>query len=206
MADTARDPLEDRIRERHLRDYARGETVYSGGGGGQVYLVASGDVEIVRHDASGPRRVDRFATGGLFGDIGAMAANPADTAIAREATRLLQVDLATFEQMCVDRPEVGLRIIRVLSEQLGQAQQWRARDADSLGPLVAVLAELAVPDPAGVRMQTNLRDLADRAGLSMSDAHRGLQILFERKLLRLVGDELVALSVESLRTGLQPTS
>ena len=40
----------------------------------------------------------------------------------------------------------------------------------------------------------------------MTDAHRGLEMLFERKLLRLVGDELAAGSPEALWAGLKPIS
>lgn len=204
MADTLHETVADRVRARHLRDYGGGETVCAAGGGGQVYLVVSGEVEIVREEPSGPRRLERFAAGGLFGDLGAARSNPRDVALARGGTRLLRVDVATFEQMCVDRPELGLRIIRTLSEQLGQAQQRCGHETDVLAPLISVLSGLATTDPAGVRIHTTLRELAERAGLTMSEAHRGLQVLFERKLLRLAGDELTAVSLESLRTGLQP--
>ena len=206
MAATLGETLADRVRARHLRDYEGGEVVYAAGGSGQVYLVVSGAVEILREDHSGPRSRERFEAGGLFGDLAAVGSNRRDVARARVATRLLRVDVATFEQICVDRPKLGLRIIRSLSEQLGQAQQRCDPERDVVTPLLSVLPALATPDIAGVRIRTTLRELAERAGLSMRDAHRGLQVLFERKLLRLTGDELMAVSLESLQAGLPPRS
>jgi hypothetical protein len=44
--------------------------------------------------------------------------------------------------------------------------------------------------PADSRTTTSLRGLAEAAGLSLRETHRGLQELFDRKLVRLVDDAL----------------
>lgn len=210
MADTAGDPFEDEIRERHLRDLSRGDTVFGeGDGAGTVYLIVSGAVEISNPSGSGLRSIERLSAGDVFAEAGASARQSrADQVVALTRTQLLELDAATFEQLCSDRPEVGLRIARLLGEPLGGAQERPASlPADDLiRPLVRVLTESAVPHETGIRIRTTLRELADRAGLSMLETHRGLQVLFERKLLRLVGDELAAGSVESLWAGVEPTS
>lgn len=210
MADTAGDPFEDEIRERHLRDFSRGDTVFGEGhGAGSVYLIVSGAVEISSPGASGLRSVERFTAGGVFGEAGASARRAReDTVVALTRTQLLEIDAATFEQLCIDRPDVGLRLIRLLSEPPGGAQERPASVSVEalMRPLVRVLTERAEPHETGIRIRTSLRELADRAGLSMPETHRGLQMLFERKLLRLVGDELAAGSAEALWAGVEPTS
>jgi hypothetical protein len=50
----------------------------------------------------------------------------------------------------------------------------------------------------GFRVSSTLRQLAERAGLSMLEAHRALHQLFDRKLLHLVEDRLEVPDLEAL--------
>jgi hypothetical protein len=68
--------------------------------------------------------------------------------------------------------------------------------------VVRALLRSAEPEPqageSGVRISTTLRRLAADAGLSMIDAHRALQQLFDRKLLSLHEDCLRASDLDAI--------
>jgi len=66
-------------------------------------------------------------------------------------------------------------------------------------PVVGALLRHAEPaSEAGMRVSLNLRQLAEAAGLSMLEAHRGLQQLVDRKLAQIVDEQLMISDREAL--------
>jgi CRP/FNR family cyclic AMP-dependent transcriptional regulator len=193
--------------ERHL---APGDVVFEEGAeGDSVFVIASGEIEITRLGAMGRKTVAHLGPGEFFGEMSAIVgARRTGRAVAVVPTRVLELDAATFEQMCIDRSEIAIRVIRLLTTRLIDAEQRLAKLGidDVLRPLVRVLVDRATGDASGLRIRTTLRELADETGLSMVETHRALHQLFDRKALRLVGDELVASSVESLAGCLEPAA
>jgi hypothetical protein len=97
--------------------------------------------------------------------------------------------------MCIERPEIAIRMIQRLATRLIAAERrLAALGLDELvGPLVRYLDSQAGPDPeAELRMQTSLRQLAAGAELSLQEAYQALHQLIDRKLVRLEEDELIA--------------
>jgi CRP-like cAMP-binding protein len=193
---------EIQIRETYARDFEPGDIVFDEGAeGSSVFVIAAGEIEVSRLSATGRKAVARLGAGEFFGEMSAIVGERrSGRAVAVTPTRLLELDAETFEQMCIDRPEVAIRVIRLLTTRLIDAEKRLAKLGidDLMRPLVRVLVDRGTPDAGGVRIQTTLRELSDESGLSMLEAHRALHQLFDRKALRLVGDELVASSVESL--------
>jgi hypothetical protein len=75
---------------------------------------------------------------------------------------------------------------------------------DVLRPIVRGLVRRAEPDTeAGIRIPTSLRQLAEDAGLSMRETHRGLHLLIDRKVVHLVEDCLYAADIDSLSAALE---
>ena len=143
----------------------------------------------------------RLGPGEFFGEMSVIVGERRTArAVAVVPTRLIQLDAATFEAMCIDRPEVAIRVIHILTARLIDAERRLSKLGvdDLLRPLVRVLVDAAGPCEDGMRIRTSLRRLAGDTGLSMLEAHRALHQLFDRKALRLVEDVLVTPSLETL--------
>lgn len=186
-----------RVQGAFLRAVAAGEVLFEPGESGEPFLVVqAGEVALLGPESSGTRRLlARFGPGDSVGEIDALLGRPRTAhAVAVTDCRLLQLDRETFREMCLARPEIALRIV----ERLAQHGADLERRLGVLGmddlvrPIVRNLLR-ALPENAeeNVRLTTSLRAIADAAGLSLRDAHRGLNELFDRKLVRLVEDVLI---------------
>jgi len=194
--------IESQIREAHERQFEAGAVVFEEGAvADSVFVVQSGVVELSRQGASGRSVVARLAAGELFGESSVIVGEcRAVRAVAVAPTRVIELDAATFESMCVDCPEIAIRVIRMLAARRVDSRLVSStRGADAfLRPMVRVLVERAEAVEGGMRIRTTLRQLACETGLSMPEAHRALHRLFESRALRLVENDLMTPSLESL--------
>lgn len=191
-----------RVHGHYQRRYALGETVFDEGDrGDHLYVVQSGQVELTREGSQGHRLVARLGPGDFFGELGVvLGERRATRAVAVANTCVLELDRETLESMCLEQPEIAIRMIRVLVSRLIEAERRLAALGadDLLRPLVRTLVRRAQPADGSARISRTLRQLAGEAGLSMRDAHRALHQLMDRKLLRLAGDALVASDLDAL--------
>jgi len=208
LAPRAREDTEFRVRSRHERVLEPGAVLFEeGGASGEFYVVQAGEVELTRQGSSGQRVVARLGPGDFFGDL---AAGPdrrhATRAAAVGRARVLALEAEALEGMCLAQPEIAVRMIRELTARLVEAQRRLAALGvdDLLQPVVRTLVRQAsAADDGRVQIDTTLRRIAEDAGLSMREAHRALQQLFDRKVLRLVDDRLVARDLDSLSACLE---
>lgn len=196
------------VRESFERSFEAGETIFEEGDHGDaIYIIHGGEVELSRVGGVERRTVARLGPGEFFGEMSVVLGEPRSTrAVAAKSSRLLALDGEILEAMCVERPEIAIRIISRLSSRLKESERRLAALGvdDLLRPLVRALVRGAAQDPEhGVRIETSLRGLATEAGLSMLETHRALHQLLDRKLVRLVDDVLVASDVESLSASLE---
>jgi hypothetical protein len=151
-----------------------GHVVFSEGDSGrEMYIVESGEVEIVKRIYG--RRQQRIAlleVGDFFGEMSVLEGRPRN-ATARCVTdaRLLAIDAATFDKILRQYPEVTIRVLRSLSARLrayeDAEQKARevaagvlagARESPSvMTPVIASPAPPATPAPpaaalAGARL------------------------------------------------------
>ncbi len=185
------------VRSAHQRALVPGEVVFDEGEpGDELFVVQSGEIELTRRGFGGPRRIARFRAGDFFGEISALEGTRRSArAVAVGPACVLRLDRATLEAMCVSEPEIALRLIRGLAQRLLDAEHRLAQvDADEvLRPLVRALLGAAQPDARhGSRIPLTLREIAQAAGLTLLEAHRALQQLFEQGVLQLLDDCLVA--------------
>lgn len=196
------------VRRSHERTLEPGEVIFEEGDSGEfLYVIQSGEVELTRSAASGRRLVGRLGPGEFFGEMSVVLGGERRIrATAVTPVRLLEVDGQTLEGMCVERPEVAIRLIqRLVGRVIDLEKRLAALGGDDLlPPVVRVLLRLAESQGGrGARMATTLRELATESGLSLREAHRALQQLFERKALRLVDDVLVTDDLESVSACLE---
>lgn len=192
------------VRQSYAREYRAGEAIYEvGDEPGLLYVIQAGQVELLRIGPDGARAVARHGPGDFFGEMGLLGGRPRTMrAVAASDARVLALDPSTFESMCLERPEIALRMIRRLAARLTDLEQrLTALGADDLlRPVVRVLVRRAESEEEGEggRVDTTLRELASESGLTMLEAHRALGQLLERKRVRLQDDALLIPDLEAL--------
>jgi len=195
------------VRQSYEREYRAGDVIYEvGDEPGGLYVIQAGQVELMRAGPDGARALSRHGPGEFFGEMGLLASRPRTMrAVAASDARVLELDAITFESMCLERPEIALRMIRRLAARLTDLEQrLTALGADDLlRPVVRVLVRHAESDDRdGGRVDTTLRELASESGLTMLEAHRALGQLLERKRVRLQDDVLMIPDLEALSAAL----
>jgi CRP/FNR family transcriptional regulator len=195
-----------RIRSVFERNFGSGETIFDEGQDGDaLFVIQAGQVELLRAAEGGRHLISRHGPGEFFGEMSVLLGRPRMArAVAVADTRVLQLDARTFEAMCVDQPEIAIRVIqRLAARTIHLEQRLAALGADDLlRPVVRVLVRAAVRDGKGGRVETTLRALAAEAGLSLAEAHRTLCQLMDQRLLRLADDVLLIPDVEALSAAL----
>jgi CRP/FNR family transcriptional regulator len=205
---TAKNPGDTgaRIRSVFERNFRSGETIYDEGQDGDaLFVIQAGQVELIRHGEGGNRVISRHGPGEFFGEMSVLLGRTRMArAVAVADTRVLQVDSRTFETMCVEQPEIAIRVIqRLASRMIHLEQRLAALGADDmLRPVVRVLVRRVERRGSAGRVETTLRALAAEAGLSLADAHRALGYLMDQRLVRLSDDVLLIADVEALSAAL----
>jgi CRP/FNR family transcriptional regulator, cyclic AMP receptor protein len=195
------------VRQSFEREYEAGEVIYEVGDESTVlYVLQAGQVELLRDGADGARTVSRHGPGEFFGEMGLLTGRRRTMrAVAASEARVLALDRVTLEAMCMERPEIGLRLIRRLVTRLTDLEQrLSALGADDmLRPVVRVLVQRAEMGGGGEgRVDTTLRQIANESGLTMLEAHRALGQLLERKRVRLQDDAVWIPDLEALSAAL----
>jgi len=197
------DPELRRVRAQYERSFGAGETIFEPGDPArELYIVQAGEVDVLRPTGSGTRPVDRVRPGEFFGEMSVVLGGRRSVrAVAVTEARVLEIDRDTFQAMCLDRPEIALRVIERLTVRVLQLEERMGTLAvtELIRPVVAHLVAVARPDGDDHRAETSLRDIAQGAGLSMLDAHRAVQELIDLKLVRLENDLLRVPDLDALR-------
>ncbi|MBW2427002.1 MAG: Crp/Fnr family transcriptional regulator [Deltaproteobacteria bacterium] len=185
------------VRRAFQRSFADGEIVFDEGDGGiDLYVIQSGRIEISRAGSRGRRVVADLGPGEFFGEMSVVLGETRTArAVAVGQTELLELDGETLEAMCIERPEIAIRMIQRLATRLIAAERRLAAIGldELVTPLVRhLLATASDEETEELRLTTTLRDLAEDCGLSMQETHRALHQLMAQKLIRLVGEELIA--------------
>jgi CRP/FNR family cyclic AMP-dependent transcriptional regulator len=191
-----------RVRRYYTRTLSPGETVFDEGDpGDQLYVIQAGEVELIRESERGERVVARLGPGDFFGELGVVLGERRNSrAVAVNTTRVIALDRGTLESMCLESPEIAIRMIRVLVSRLIEAERRLATLGvdDLLRPVVRALVRHGEPDGAGLRVPVKLADVAESAGISMLEAHRALHQLLDHKLVTLSEDVLTVPDREAL--------
>lgn len=183
------------------RDFERvaqaGESIFeSGEPADAFYVLLAGEVLLLDTSRGGVSRlVARLGPGDSVGETDSLLGRARGArAVAATDARLLRLDRATFRSMCLERPDIAVQVMERLAQRAADLERRLAALGmnDLVRPVARGLLCCATADGglAESRATTSLRGLADAAGLSLREAHRGLQELFDRKLVRLVDDTL----------------
>ena len=192
------------------REIAEGELLFDvGDPGTSVFFLRGGEVDLLTPGPEGGFHLfERVTPGGSIGAIDVIAGRQRTCqARAQTPVRVLELDAATFRAMCHERPGIATRILEEQALRTGTLEQrLGAVGADDLvRPIAYTLLVRSQSAERGVRVATTLRELSNDSGLSMRQAHRGLQQLFEAKNVRLHDDALWIPDPDALRAHLRGT-
>jgi CRP-like cAMP-binding protein len=190
------------VRKTYERSFAAGQVIFEEGDPGNfLFVIQAGEVELTRFGLTGRQVVARLTTGEFFGEMSVVVGEPRTArAVAISGCRLLELDSATLEAMCVERPEIAIRIIRRLTDRLIDSERRLSALGvdDLLRPVVRAMVRNAELAGEGFQIPGTLRTLAHESGLSMLEAHRALHQLLDQKLVRIVDDVLTTPDVDRL--------
>ena len=189
------------------RTCAPGELIFEPGDEGvSLFVIQAGEVELTRPDGGGSLPVASLGPGDLFGELAVLlGGRRRSKARAVGAVKLLELEGATLQAMCLERPEIGLRLIRKLAGRIIDLEQRLAALGvdDLVRPVVRGLVRRAERIGVGARVDTTLRGIAKESGLSMLEAHRALQQLLEGRLVKLADDVLEIPDLEGLLASIE---
>jgi CRP-like cAMP-binding protein len=198
----ARENTQIQVRRTYERTFEAGSVIFEEADPGDVlFVIQAGEVELTRLGLMGRQAVARLGCGEFFGEMSVVVGEPRTArAVAVSDCRLLELDGPTLEAMCVERPEIAIRIIRRLSDRLIDSERRLSALGvdDLLRPVVRAMVRNAESCDSGFRIPGSLRSLARESGLTMLEAHRALHQLLDQKLVRLVDDVLMTPDVERL--------
>ncbi len=195
------------IKKAFARIFEDGEIIFDEGDAGvDLYVIRSGQVQISRANTASARVVAKLGPGDFFGEMSVVLGETRTArAIAVGQTELLELDGETLEAMCIERPEIAIRMIQRLAIRLISAERrLAALGLDELvGPLVRFLSEQEQDNlDDELRFRTTLRQLSIGSYLTLQETHQALHQLMDEKLIRLVGDELIAPDRAALSTAM----
>ena len=114
--------------------FAPGEVIFSeGDAGGEMFILQTGRVEIVKLIGGEDRRLAILEKGDFFGEMSMLEEMPRNaTARAVDQVSALTVSPVTFDQMLRENPEIVVRMMRKLSARLRQVEDDLDRMAHAL--------------------------------------------------------------------------
>ena len=129
------------------REFDSGAVIFDEGDpGDHLYVIRRGSVELSREGVAGSRVIAMLGPGDFFGELAVVLGQPSNArAVAMEHTRVLELDRATLERVCVEQSEVAIRLIRVLVSRLIECE--RRLVALGVDDLLLIIAAWASDDP-----------------------------------------------------------
>jgi CRP-like cAMP-binding protein len=190
-----------RVRRSFERSFEAGEIVFDEGVPGEtLFVIQAGEVELTR-GGDARRLVARLGPGEFFGERSVLVGGVrSERATALGAARLLELDAETLEGLCIEKPEVAVRLLRQLAERCAglEARLEGLGADDGLRALVRALVRRVEAGPDGLRVPGTLVALAAQSGISPLEAWRGVQQLLDRRLVRLADDVLRVPDLDAL--------
>jgi len=107
------------------RAFAEGEDIFQIGEPGRcLYILTSGAVQILHPNRPATFQLARIGPGEFIGEMALLNDSPRSaTARAAEPVEALVLDKVEFRQLVLEQPEVGLKLLEVLSKRIRAADE-----------------------------------------------------------------------------------
>lgn len=116
------------------RRYAAGECLFEEGQPGKaVFIIKSGQVELTRRSADGPRSLGLLGSGQMFGEMALLEQmNRTATATVVEDGDIYLLYTATLESLIRDHPHIGVKLLRNMAVMLSALLRRTNKELDRL--------------------------------------------------------------------------
>ena len=176
--------------ERFGKAFPAGHVLFrEGETGKEMYVVQSGKVRISKTVRAQDTTLVVLGAGEFFGEMSILNDKPRSaTATVVDEAKLLVIDPKTFEAMVRGNAEIAIRIIKMLSKRLDEAdkqiENLLLKDHNSrVVHLLAHLAKTAKPVAGGVLVPLLSADIASKAGMEAEKVEEVMQRLVRSKLV-----------------------
>lgn len=213
FADMTREEMHRLAERTQMRAYARGKIIAQPDDPSEtIYLIKEGRVKLCRYSATGREQIlALLEPGDIFGERSLVGASAAMHCEAFEDTLICVLHREDFEDLMRMKPDLALRVMKVLAERLRRVEETVEDLAfrDVPGRLAAVLVRLAEtygePHDGGRRLALRLthQDLASMIGATRETVTTVLNRFRDEGLLTTEGRHIIIADLERLRT-LQP--
>lgn len=130
-----KDPVKD-----SSASYSAGDLVFSQGDlGTDMYIIAEGEVDIIKHIGGESHHLSHLEKGDFFGEMALLENAPRTAdALAKTDVKVVVINGSRFDEMLRKNPEIAVRIIRKYSKRLREANTLLERlvgrevDADQM--------------------------------------------------------------------------
>jgi len=199
LNDDELDELDNLARE---RSYVSDEVIFWDGDTPEwFYVVAEGQVKVLKHSSSGKEFIIAFfGPGEMFGEVAVFENKPYPaSAQAVTKTRVVGIRRQDFLAFLTNRPQVALRIISVLGGRLRDAQN-RLRDiaGERVEQRIASVL-LMLSAKVGLTLPFTRQELADMVGITTETAIRVMSQLKDRGIIGSSRGKVIILDKEKLR-------
>jgi CRP-like cAMP-binding protein len=145
-----------------MRDVPAGRDLFREGDPGDgLFLIVSGEIDVVKRGPRGDRSLARLSAGGVLGEMSLITAEPRSaTGRAAVDSRVLHLPSPRFRALLAESSPAALKIAAAIAEVL-------ARRLASMNSMVLELADKV--DPAGKKLPA-LKDT------DLAEFHRALQV------------------------------
>jgi CRP-like cAMP-binding protein len=181
-----------------------GEVLYfEGSSATSLYVIADGNVKLLRHTTSGKDvMLDILKPGEFFGSLSHSKADTyAETALAHTQACILSIDGVDFRRILSDHPPVALKVMDIMSERLREAHEMmRLLSVSTVEQRLAFVLlklgdKLGEQDETGLLIQMPLArgDLAELTGTTTETASRVMSQFQKDRLIK-TGRQWVAIT------------
>ncbi|NPV81310.1 MAG: Crp/Fnr family transcriptional regulator [Firmicutes bacterium] len=193
------------------RIYKKGNHIFfEGDPGGAMFIVKDGAVRIYRLSAGGREKtLAMVSRGDCFGEMSLLDAFPRSAgAQALEDARLIMISREHFLDIMASIPKIALKVIRVLTARLREADQQieYLSFGDARSRIVSTLLDLlrkhSRPGPYGYTIDLKLthQELANLSGVTRETASRILAELESDGLIQIHEKNIIIIDEKSLRS------
>ena len=188
---------EELVRVQHIaipRSYRRKSVVFSEGTDKEsIFFIQKGLVKTFKTDENGNEHIISFLkTGDMFPHTGFFNADPYPaTAEATLDSRLLAIPVRAFELLLRDKPEIAIKVMRVMSDKIKELQEalQNITGQDVYDRTVTFLLKLAdsngtmVDDQLHIALPLTNQEIASAVGTTRETINRIITQLRREELL-----------------------
>ena len=186
---------EDLETDAYRRSFSAGATIYyAGGPANELYLIATGRVQLFKRARGVERSIGLYGPEELVGEEALLpGTHRSATAQAIEPTRALVIESDTFRALVRRRPELGERVMRQLVRRLQQTEE-QLENFLLPDPTIRVLNTLlrAIDDSGDDLLELSPLELSTRTALALDQLKAVVAELRDRGYLAL-GDQTITI-------------